>query len=146
MIYFDPEKLWHPTLQTYHISPNLLAKYSSLIFPVCFCHIVGICSTFLAKSFEQQANVCYFLMYGVLPGGVFDGATLNPPRGVVKSTWGNHQLAPGNPTLWRRVPVTTIQKPFGWSDPFRKNSLNLVVPWTNFLHNDIAMFLRLAAS
>ena len=31
-------------------------------------------------------------MYGVLPGGVFDGAPLTPPRGVVKSTPGNHQL------------------------------------------------------
>ena len=31
-------------------------------------------------------------MYGVLPGAVFDGAPLTPPRGVVKSTWGNHQL------------------------------------------------------
>ena len=32
-------------------------------------------------------------MYGVLPGGVFDGAPLTLPRGVVKSTWGNHQEA-----------------------------------------------------
>ena len=31
-------------------------------------------------------------MYGVLPGGVFDGAPLTPPRGVVKFTWGNHQF------------------------------------------------------
>ena len=31
-------------------------------------------------------------MCGVLPGGVFGGAPLTPPRGVVKSTWGNHQL------------------------------------------------------
>ena len=36
-------------------------------------------------------------MYGVLPGAVFDGAPLTPPRGVVKSTWGNHQLSPGLP-------------------------------------------------
>ena len=34
-------------------------------------------------------------MYGVLPGGVFDGAPLTPPSGVVKSTWGNHQLGIG---------------------------------------------------
>ena len=31
-------------------------------------------------------------MYGVLPGAVFDGAPLTPPRGVVKSIWGIHQL------------------------------------------------------
>ena len=90
--YFDPEKLWHPILQTPYISPNLLAKHSSLTFPLCFYYIVGKCGTFLAWSCEYQANVCYFLMYGVLPGGVFVGAPLTPPRGVVKSTWGNHQL------------------------------------------------------
>ena len=32
-------------------------------------------------------------MYGVLPGGVFDGAPLTPPGGVVKSTPGNHQFS-----------------------------------------------------
>ena len=34
-------------------------------------------------------------MYGVLPDGVFDGAPLTSPRGVVKSNWGNHQVPSG---------------------------------------------------
>ena len=29
-------------------------------------------------------------------------------------------LAPGNPTLWLKVPVTAIQKSFNWSDPGEK--------------------------
>ena len=72
---------------------HFLKKYSYLTIPPCFSHIVGICNTFLTKFGEKQTNVCYFLMYRVLPGGVFDGAPLTPPRGVVKSTWGNHQLS-----------------------------------------------------
>ena len=32
------------------------------------------------------------------------------------SHWLGADLAPGNATLWRRVPVTTTEKSFGWSD------------------------------
>ena len=45
-------------------------------------------------------------MYGVLPGAVFDGAPLTPPRGVVKSTWGNHQFTDGFELMhqaWRSI-------------------------------------------
>ena len=56
--YFDPEKLLHPTLQTSHISPNLLAKYSSLTFPICFCILLGYVVLFwqnLASSKPMSA-------------------------------------------------------------------------------------------
>ena len=42
-------------------------------------------------------------MYGVLPGGEFDGAPLTPPRGGVKSTPGNHQLVPAD------IPIINIE-------------------------------------
>ena len=60
--YFDPEKLWHPSLQTPYISSNLLAKYSSFTFPRCFCHIVGICSIFLGKRL-RVASQCLLFPY-----------------------------------------------------------------------------------
>ena len=56
--YFDPEKRLHPTLQTSHISPNLLAKYSSLTFPICFCILLGYVALFwqnLASSKPMSA-------------------------------------------------------------------------------------------
>ena len=53
------------------------------LFLSVFVILLGYVTHFLTKCCEYQANVCYFLMYGVLPGGVFDGAPLTPPRGVV---------------------------------------------------------------
>ena len=47
---FRPWITLTPILQNLYISPNPLAKkYSCLTFPLCFCHVVGICNTFVCK-------------------------------------------------------------------------------------------------
>ena len=133
--YFDPEKLWRPTLQTPYISPNLLAKYSSLaflLFPLCLYHIVGICGTFWHNLASSKPVSAIFLMNGVLPGGVFVGALLTPPRGVVKSTWGNHQFTHDDETmhiawccLWERFATVFQGHPSNFKVTRLEKSSNL---------------------
>ena len=41
---------------------------------------------------EKRVSYCYFLKHGMLPGGVFHGAALTPPWGMVESIRDNHQF------------------------------------------------------
>ena len=69
------------------------------------------------------ANVCYFLMQD----GVFDGAALTPPRGVVQSTPGNHQLLTTDVCLYVQALGTYVRWPSYLGSP---RSLScLLMPW-----------------
>ena len=87
--YFDPEKLWHPIIQTPYISLNLLAKHSSLTFPLCFYYIVGICGTFWHNLASSNPMSAISLCMGCCQVVCVCRSTF-----VVKSTWGNHQFKP----------------------------------------------------
>ena len=61
-------------------------------------------------------SVISLCMGGVLPGGVFDGAPLTPPRGVVMSTRGNHQLSAvsvSRSAPWRRGSTVAVRLVLG---------------------------------
>ena len=85
------------------------------------CHVTVKCiglqpiAKFLGYTFGSGEFVSHWLEYWlafVFEVMLFKAATFNSQ--AHKATF---KVAPGNPTPWRRVPVTTIQKYFGWSDP-----------------------------
>ena len=85
------------------------------------CHVTVKCiglqpiAKFMGYTFASGEFVSHWLEYWlifVFEVMLFKAATFNSQ--AHKATF---NVAPGNPTPWRRVPVTTIQKYFGWSDP-----------------------------
>ena len=47
-------------------------------------------------------------------GGVFDGAPLTPPGGVVKSTSGNHQFFSEHDPGWMYIDHSRVRKGEAW--------------------------------